>query len=217
MHSGAHRKGMTQSELDPRSLMLSLWNLLHKMAKSLMGWIVALQNSHVEALIPRSSEYFNYFRAFKEVIRLKEAVRVSPGLLRWHSDKNLPAPVRDTVLMPGAGISPRAGNGNLFQYTWLENFMNRGAWWATVHGVAKSWTQLSDRAHTHTHTHTEWALMQSDWCPYKKRKFRQIRGGIGVLAHRGTIMWRYSQMQAKEKCLRRNRCLNVRAKTIKSL
>ena len=32
--------------------------------------------------------------------------------------------------------------------------MDRGAWWATVHGVAKSWTRLSTRVHTHTHTHT---------------------------------------------------------------
>ena len=35
------------------------------------------------------------------------------------------------------------GNGNLLQYSCLENSMFRGAWWATVHGVTKSWTQLS--------------------------------------------------------------------------
>ena len=35
-------------------------------------------------------------------------------------------------------------SGNPLQYSCLENPMNRGAWWATVHGVAKSWTQLSD-------------------------------------------------------------------------
>ena len=34
--------------------------------------------------------------------------------------------------------------GNPLQYSCLENPMDRGAWWATVHGVAKSWTQLSD-------------------------------------------------------------------------
>ena len=37
----------------------------------------------------------------------------------------------------------------------VENFMGRGALLATVHGVAKSWTQLSMHTHTHTHTHTE--------------------------------------------------------------
>jgi len=36
------------------------------------------------------------------------------------------------------------GNGNPLQYSCLENPMDREAWWATVHGVAKSWTQLSD-------------------------------------------------------------------------
>ena len=43
----------------------------------------------------------------------------------------------DTGLIPGLGRSPGEGNGNPFQYSCLENFMDRGAWWATVHGVAK--------------------------------------------------------------------------------
>ena len=42
------------------------------------------------------------------------------------------------------GRSPGEGHGNPLQYSYLENPMDRGAWWATVHGVAKSWTQLSD-------------------------------------------------------------------------
>ena len=40
----------------------------------------------------------------------------------------------------GLGRSPGGGNGNALQYSCLENFMNRGALQATVHGVAKSWT-----------------------------------------------------------------------------
>ena len=44
----------------------------------------------------------------------------------------------------GSGGSPGEGNGNSFQYSCLENSMDRRAWWATVHGVAKSWTRLSD-------------------------------------------------------------------------
>ena len=43
---------------------------------------------------------------------------------------------------PGSGKSPGEGNGNLLQYSCLENCMDRGAWWGTVHGVAKSWTWL---------------------------------------------------------------------------
>ena len=42
------------------------------------------------------------------------------------------------------GRSPGGGNGNPLQYFCLENPMDRGAWWATVHGVAKSWTRLSN-------------------------------------------------------------------------
>ena len=46
--------------------------------------------------------------------------------------------------IPGSGRSPGEGNGNPLQYSCLENPMDGGAWWATVHGVAKSWTWLSD-------------------------------------------------------------------------
>ena len=48
-------------------------------------------------------------------------------------------------LIPGLGISPGEGNGNPFQYSCLENFLVRGAWGATVHGVTKIWTRLSDQ------------------------------------------------------------------------
>ena len=53
------------------------------------------------------------------------------------------ADARDIASIPGSERSPGEGNGNLFQYSDLENPMDRGAWWATVHGVAKSWTRLS--------------------------------------------------------------------------
>ena len=59
---------------------------------------------------------------------------------------------RDMGLIPGLGRYTGAGNGNALQYSYLENFMVRGAWWATVHGIAKSWIKLS--THTHTHTRT---------------------------------------------------------------
>ena len=47
--------------------------------------------------------------------------------------------VGDQVSIPGLGRSPGEGNGNPLQYPCLENFMDVGAWWATVHGVAQSW------------------------------------------------------------------------------
>ena len=46
--------------------------------------------------------------------------------------------------IPASGRSSIEGNGYLFQYSYLEKPMDRGAWWAAVHGVVKSWTQLSD-------------------------------------------------------------------------
>ena len=66
--------------------------------------------------------------------------------------KNLPASVgdiRDMGSIPGLGRSPGGGHGNPLQYSCLENPMDRGAWWATVHGVAESWTQLKDLACRH--------------------------------------------------------------------
>ena len=59
--------------------------------------------------------------------------------------KNPPAnggDVRDLGSVPGSGRSPGGGHGNPLQYSCLENPMDRGAWWATVHGVKESQTQL---------------------------------------------------------------------------
>ena len=57
----------------------------------------------------------------------------------------------DPGLVPGSGRSPGEGNGCPLQYSCLENSMNKGVWQATVQGTAKSYTQLSDEAHTHTY------------------------------------------------------------------
>ena len=59
--------------------------------------------------------------------------------------KSLPAnagDTRDTSLNPGLGRFPGEGHGNPLQYYCLENPMDRGAQWATVHRVTKNWTQL---------------------------------------------------------------------------
>ena len=54
--------------------------------------------------------------------------------------KNLPANSGDVGSIPGMGRSPGIGNSNSLQYSCLENYMERGAWQATVHGVIKSET-----------------------------------------------------------------------------
>ena len=74
-------------------------------------------------------------------------------LCKWASQvvKNLPdnaGDLRDTSLIPGSGLIPGfgrslgGGHGNPLQYSCLDNPMDRGAWWATVHRVAKSRTWL---------------------------------------------------------------------------
>ena len=72
-------------------------------------------------------------------------LHLNPALItlpRWYSGKE---PVstgyaRDVGLIPGSGRSPGERNGNPLQYSALENPMDRGAWWATVHEVAQSRT-----------------------------------------------------------------------------
>ena len=74
------------------------------------------------------------------------------GLSRWHLVvKNPPASAgdkRDVGSIPGAGRSPGGGHGHPLKYSCLENPMDRGAWWATVHRVTKIQTRL---LHTYIH------------------------------------------------------------------
>ena len=66
--------------------------------------------------------------------------------------KNLPTnagDTRDTGSIPASGRSPGEGNGNPFQYSCLENSMDRGDWQTTVHAAAKSQTRLSEHKHIH--------------------------------------------------------------------
>ena len=76
-----------------------------------------------------------------------------PSSLMAQRLKRLPAMlenwVRSLGSVPGSGRSPGEGNGNPLQYSCLENSMDRGAWRATVYGVSKSWTRLSDFTSLH--------------------------------------------------------------------
>ena len=64
--------------------------------------------------------------------------------------KNPHADAGDTGLIPGSGRSPGEGNGNPLQYSCLGNPMDRGVWWAIVHGVTMSWTELTLFSTIHT-------------------------------------------------------------------
>ena len=72
-------------------------------------------------------------------------------MLHFPSGKGLPSDHKasaynagDPGSIPGSGRSSGEGNANPLQSSCLENPLDRGAWWATVHGVAKSWTRLRD-------------------------------------------------------------------------
>ena len=61
--------------------------------------------------------------------------------------KNLPAnerDIRDAGSIPGLGRYPEGGHGNPLRYSYLENPMNRGAWWATVHGVGLKESNMTE-------------------------------------------------------------------------
>ena len=101
--------------------------------------------------------------------------------------KNLPANaggIRDVGSFPGWGRSPGVGNGNLLQYSFffflilqyscLENPMDRGAWWATVHGLQKSQTWLS------THARGIWRMQNAFYGD-------QVWGSEGTSPHRRVL------------------------------
>ena len=108
--------------------------------------------------------------------------------------KNLPAnardarDARDVGSIPGSGIYPGGGHGNPLQYSCLENPVDRGAWRATVHGVAKSWTRLKQLSAV---SGLPWALALisgSYPCPWGTSVPRQ-RPGVYRAAHALFIYW----------------------------
>ena len=120
--------------LSPYSLSLSP-ALSLSFSNVLLNWIFAW---------PRSLSSFNI-------------LHITYGLPRWSSGKET---AFQYIKLRRRGFSPQVGtmmwsrNGNPLQYSCWENPTDRGACWATVHGVASSWTWLNTHTHTHTHTHS---------------------------------------------------------------
>ena len=84
------------------------------------------------------------YLVFKKKIKLRIKMSLKNFIFPGGSEVKASAcKVGDLGSIPGLGRSPGERNGNPLQYSCLENPMDRGAWWATVHGVAKSQTQLS--------------------------------------------------------------------------
>ena len=105
-------------------------------------------------LLPFSS-WFLLFQAPRSHIHAKRLIDVYR--VNWASQvvlvvKNLPANagvIRDAGSISGLRRCPGGGHGNPIQSSCLENPMNRGAWWASVHRIVQSWTQLSAGGCTH--------------------------------------------------------------------
>ena len=149
--------------------------------------------------------------------------------------KNLPANAGDmtvAVSIPGSGRSPRGGNGNPFQYSCLENTMDRGAWQATVHGVAKSQTWLKQLS-----THKQGPLdPKAFWSKFLLYPDGRLYGSLGYhsLNAIGTLHWilmvillgrhhdfHFTNKQRRQvTCLRphsleeRSRCLHPRSQRV---
>ena len=77
----------------------------------------------------------------------------------------------DLGSIPGSGRSPGERHGNPLQYLCLENSMDRGAWQATVHGVAKIQTRLSNQ-------HTQYYLRSADWALSPSEVFLSTGGDL---------------------------------------
>ena len=75
---------------------------------------------------------------------LHQGIQDLRGFLGGSDGKESACNVVELGSIPGSGRSPGEGTAYPLQYSCLENSMDKGAWWATVHGVPKSWTRLSE-------------------------------------------------------------------------
>ena len=100
--------------------------------------------------MPRLILYILYVKA--------ETIYTNTGLSRCRG-KESACNAGDPGSIPGSGRSPGEGNGNSLQSSCLVNPMDRGAWWATVCGVMKSWTRLRTHAMRLLHTESKISLL----------------------------------------------------------
>ena len=76
---------------------------------------------------------------------------LTPGFPQWLRGKESACNAGEPGVIPGLGRFPGGGSSNPLQYSCLENPRDRGVWWATVHRLAKSWTQLKQLSmHAHS-------------------------------------------------------------------
>ena len=123
----------------------------------------------------------------------RQCIGASQVALKVKNPPSNAGDIRDVGSIPGLGRFPGGGNGNPFQYSFLKNPMDRGAWWATVHWVAKSQTWLKRLS-----THADGILKSSDMTLLTK--VHMVKAMVfPVVMHR-----RKNWTLKKAKCLRIN-------------
>ena len=100
----------------------------------------------------------------------------------------------DLGSIPGSGISPGEGNGNPLQCSCLENPMEGGAWWATVHGVAQSRTRLSDFTSFHFKHTLNVTVFRPNQTPHRFISFLSVFDSIGEVFHTLFFCWVFSKL-----------------------
>ena len=93
-------------------------------------------------LNPAKDQYLYRKKALES--KRKDTLEFVGGFSGGSDGKEPACNAGDLCLIPGLGKSCEGGNGNPLQYSCLENFMDRGAWWARVHRVTENWNQLSN-------------------------------------------------------------------------
>ena len=106
------------------------------------------------------------FRLRHSTAKCKPSLR--EGFPSDRVDKESACSARDLGSIPGSGSSPGGENGNPLQSSCLENPMDRGAWWAAVHGVVKSWTRLQFTASTFKVASSCYQITETNLCPRVK-------------------------------------------------
>ena len=104
-------------------------------------WLISLSIMPSKSIyVATNVKFYSFYGSASLVVQL---VKNPPAVQKTACNTG------DPGWIPGWGRSPRAENGSSLQYSCLENPIDRGAWWATDHGVTKSWTRLK-QLNTHT-------------------------------------------------------------------